>query len=166
MAQNWMIKYGSKLVRVSDCCMKMVIATSMGAMLLVICLQVFFRFVLNNSLAWPEELARFAMIWSSLLAAVYVQLERGHLSLDFFVSKLPRNAALILRILTNILLIAFMAAIVIGGIQESYTLMGLKTGALRISRGIPYMALPVSAALLGIATVVLIIKDIVERRRQ
>ena len=80
----------------------------MLAMLVVICLQVFFRFVLNHSLHWPEELARFAMIWASLLAAVYVQLDRGHLSLDFFVRKLPKKAAIVVRILMNVLIIVFM----------------------------------------------------------
>ncbi len=32
-------------------------------MVIVILLQVFFRYVLNNALPWPDELARFLMLW-------------------------------------------------------------------------------------------------------
>jgi len=38
-------------------------------MVLVILLQVFFRYVLNNALAWPDEAARFLMLWMTGLAA-------------------------------------------------------------------------------------------------
>ncbi|MEW6262978.1 MAG: TRAP transporter small permease [Thermodesulfobacteriota bacterium] len=154
------------LVRAADLVMKTAIVAAMAAILLVICLQIFFRFVLNNSLAWPEELARFTMIWSSLLAAVYVQLERGHLRVNFFVDKLPRKVAFTLGLLTDLLVIGFLVAAVMAGIQESYVLMDLKTGALRISRSIPYLAVPVSAALLALATAILIVKDIMEFKRK
>ena len=31
--------------------------------------QVFFRFVLNNSLSWTEELARYCFIWMHMIGA-------------------------------------------------------------------------------------------------
>lgn len=37
--------------------------TAMGLMVVVILLQVFFRYVLNNALPWPDEAARFLMLW-------------------------------------------------------------------------------------------------------
>jgi TRAP-type C4-dicarboxylate transport system permease small subunit len=159
--EEWM-KLGRKIIDGADVIIKTIIALSMFTMLAVICLQVFFRFGLNNSLAWPEELARFTMIWSSLLAAVYVQLDRGHLSLDFFVTKFPNKVRAALRILMNLLIIAFMIVTVYGGIQEAHMLMDLKTGALRISRAIPYLAIPISSILFVLATFVLIAKDINE----
>lgn len=164
MSQREPFLSGMKLINAVDWLIKTVIIGSMAAMLIAICLQVFFRFVLNHSLNWPEELARFSMIWSSMLAAVYVQLDRGHLSLDYFVGKLPRKAVLAMRILMNGLLIFFMAMVVASGIQEAYTLWELKTGALRISRSIPYLAMPVSCALFIVATMILIFRDIMEFR--
>jgi TRAP-type transport system small permease protein len=161
-----MSEFGRKVIRMTDKALKLIIVASMTTMLVVICLQVFFRFVLNNSLAWPEELSRFTMVWASLLAAVYVQLERGHLSLEYFVNKFPRKAALGIRMVIEALVIVFMLAVVIGGIQESFTLMALKTGALRISRSIPYLAVPVSSAFIAIVTGVLVVKDYVEFKRQ
>ncbi len=106
------------------------------------------------------------MIWSALLAAVYVQLDRGHLSLDFFVTRLPEKVGVALRILMNLLIIAFMIVTVYGGIQEAHMLMDLKTGALRISRAVPYLAIPVSSVLFVLATLVLIAKDVNELVRK
>lgn len=38
-------------------------AVAMGLMVVVILMQVFFRYVLNNALPWPDEAARFFMLW-------------------------------------------------------------------------------------------------------
>ena len=36
---------------------------AMGLMVVVILTQVYFRYVLNNALPWPDEAARFLMLW-------------------------------------------------------------------------------------------------------
>jgi TRAP-type transport system small permease protein len=149
-----------------DFIVKSVIIISMAAMLVVICLQVFYRYGLGSALSWPEELAMFAMVWSSLLAATYVQLERGHLSLDFLVSRLPPKVTISIRILMNLLVIFFLAIVVYYGLLGAYGLKNLSTGALRISRAIPYMALPVSCGMLALATLSLILKDLIELARK
>ncbi len=47
--------------------------------LIIACVaQVFFRFVLNHSLSWTEELARFMFIWMHLLGASLLIQGRGH----------------------------------------------------------------------------------------
>ena len=40
---------------------------ALALMVLVILAQVFFRYVLNNALAWPDEAARFLMLWMTAL---------------------------------------------------------------------------------------------------
>ena len=40
----------------------------LAGMTLVLGIQIFCRFVLNNSLTWSEELARFMFIWSTFLS--------------------------------------------------------------------------------------------------
>jgi len=42
---------------------------ALGLMVLVILAQIFFRYVLNNALPWPEEAARGLMIWMMALVA-------------------------------------------------------------------------------------------------
>ena len=40
--------------------------------------QVFFRFILNNSLSWSEELARYCFIWMHMLGASLLIEGSGH----------------------------------------------------------------------------------------
>lgn len=59
--------------------------------LMVFCLgsQVFFRFVLNASLTWSEELSRFAFIWLVYMGAVLGAKERIHIRVTAFHRLLP-----------------------------------------------------------------------------
>ena len=47
----------------------------LAAMTIVILIQVFCRYVLNNPLSWPEEAARYMMVWMTFLAAPYAYRE-------------------------------------------------------------------------------------------
>ena len=62
--------------------------------LMVSCLgaQVFFRFVLNASLTWSEELSRFAFIWLVYMGAVLGAKERIHIRVTAFQRLLPAPA--------------------------------------------------------------------------
>ncbi len=42
---------------------------ALAAMVVAILIQVFFRYVLNNALPWPDEAARFCMLWMTGLMA-------------------------------------------------------------------------------------------------
>ena len=60
------------LKRVSDAVNKTVsyVGIAIFVVLIIACVtQVFFRFVLNNSLSWTEELARYCFVWMHLLGA-------------------------------------------------------------------------------------------------
>ena len=59
--------------------------------LMVSCLgaQVFFRFVLDASLTWSEELSRFAFIWLVYMGAVLGAKERIHIRVTAFQRLLP-----------------------------------------------------------------------------
>jgi TRAP-type C4-dicarboxylate transport system permease small subunit len=89
-------------------------AFCMGAMAVVILAQVFFRYVLGSALAWPEETARFLMLWSMGLMAASAYRRGGFVAIDMIVGLLPRRvAALIAAVLValNIVLLAVAARI-------------------------------------------------------
>ena len=48
---------------------RMLSVFAIAMMVFVILLQVFFRYVLNNALPWPDEAARFMMLWLTGLMA-------------------------------------------------------------------------------------------------
>lgn len=69
------------LHRVSDTVNKVVSWTGFAlfTVLIIACvMQVFFRFVLNNSLTWTEELARYCFVWMHMIGASLLIEARGH----------------------------------------------------------------------------------------
>ncbi|NQZ74109.1 MAG: TRAP transporter small permease subunit, partial [Dinoroseobacter sp.] len=42
---------------------KAISIVAIGLMVIAILIQVFFRYVLGNALTWPDEAARFCMLW-------------------------------------------------------------------------------------------------------
>jgi TRAP-type C4-dicarboxylate transport system permease small subunit len=75
------------------------IATAaIGIMVLVILTQVFFRYVLNNALPWPDEAARFLMLWMTGLMAPSAFRWGGFVAIDMVPEMLPRRMGLILNL--------------------------------------------------------------------
>ena len=66
-----------------------------GAMFLVITVAaivtagVFFRYVLNDSLSWSEELAKYAMLWLVFLGAPIALRLGVHPNIEIIISRFP-----------------------------------------------------------------------------
>lgn len=71
---------------------------ALALMVLVILLQVFFRYVLNNALNWPDEAARFLMLWMTGLIAPSAFRWGGFVAIDMLPLALPKKSGLILSL--------------------------------------------------------------------
>ncbi|MDD9921345.1 MAG: TRAP transporter small permease subunit, partial [Boseongicola sp.] len=67
-------------------------------MVAAILIQVFFRYVLNNALPWPDEAARFMMLWMTGLMAPMAYRRGGFVAIDMLIEALPRAAGAILSL--------------------------------------------------------------------
>ena len=68
-------------------------------MTLVILVQVFFRYVLNNSFPWSEELARYLMVWMTFLTLPVVSRLGQHAALEIILGSLPHKLNTILQLI-------------------------------------------------------------------
>ncbi len=141
-------------------------------MVIVIIIQVFFRYVLNNALPWPDELARFLMLWMTGLIAPSAYRWGGFVSIDMLQRFLPKILSnilvfLILIISLTVLLIGFemgLKHINAGWIFSSssiklpYSLLGGKTEAMKLAW--MYMSLPIGILLLILVNIELTLKTI------
>ncbi len=113
--------------------------------------QVFSRYIIGTSFTWTEELARFSLIWMTVLGAAYLNARREHLSMDFLYDKLsPKNQRKV-SILIEILVFLFALVVMfIGGSNLVYTTLHLEqlSGTLRIPLGYIYAILPFSGLLI------------------
>ena len=88
---------------------------ALALMVVIMLLQVFFRYALNNALPWPDEAARFCMLWMTGLMAPLALRHGGFVAIDMFQQMLPRLLATILQItLWLVALIILIVAVQIG----------------------------------------------------
>lgn len=131
--------------------MEVILVSIFGLLVIDVLGQVFSRYILNTSFAFTEELARFSLIWLSILGAAYLNAKREHLSMDFLYQKFTqknRKKALIF-IEVCILLFALIVMVVGGGNLVYTTLhLGQLSGTLRIPLGYIYAILPISGLLI------------------
>lgn len=71
---------------------------ALALMVFVILLQVFFRYILNNALNWPDEAARFLMLWMTGLIAPSAFRWGGFVAIDMLPLALPKKSGLILTL--------------------------------------------------------------------
>ena len=77
---------------------------AIALMVLAILVQVFFRYVLNSALPWPDEAARFAMLWMTGLIAPTAYRRGGFVAIDMLARALPERLGAVLSLM--LLLIA------------------------------------------------------------
>lgn len=122
--------------------------------------QVLFRFVLQQPLAWTEELARYCLVWITFLGAAFAMGKKAHVGLEFFKAKLPKLGQDIIAILVLLLNITFFMIILVQGYELMNRSMSQLSPVLRLPMGVVYSVMPISAILLIINTISITIQEI------
>jgi TRAP-type C4-dicarboxylate transport system permease small subunit len=144
----------------------------------IIFMQVLLRYVFKSPLTWPEELARYFLIWISCLGSAYAVREGMHISVVFIKNKLPQSYQAAVTIGTHLLVISFyQAAVTIGthllvisfftlgviqGFKLSFSQWIELTAALRLPMTYPTLAIPVGFGIMIMFSLELLIQDIKE----
>ena len=126
----------------------------------VVFLQVVFRYLLRQPLFWSEELPRYLLIWMSFLAAALAQKSEAHINITLALAPLPPAWRRAVRILTNLIFLAFLAVLVYSGALVVGITASPRSTALQIPMAAVYLALPVGAVLMSIYLVLQIAQDL------
>ncbi len=88
---------------------------ALALMVAVILAQIFYRYVLNAALPWPDEAARFMMLWMTGLIAPMAYRRGGFVAIDMVERALPvRVAAVLTLTLMSLSLMVLVYAVQIG----------------------------------------------------
>lgn len=82
-------------------------------MAIVTFLQFFSRYVLNDSIAWTEEIDRYLLMWLTFIGSAVVFRRRTNIAVDILPYMLPEKAARILRAISDCITLAFVGALVV-----------------------------------------------------
>lgn len=123
----------------------------MVLMVLLALWQVISRYFLNSPSTISEELLIYCFVWVSLLGAAYVFGKREHMAMTFFVEKVKKPKAKIIKVFTEIAILLFsISVLVYGGMEITKLAMGQISPALGIPMGYIYSVLPIS----GVITII------------
>jgi TRAP-type C4-dicarboxylate transport system permease small subunit len=110
--------------------------------LLVVCFQVFYRFVLEIPLIWSEEAARYLFVWAAFLGAAVALGRRDHFSISMLVVSLSSRHRKLLDIVALLLTIAFCLLLVWFGSIMSWRFIHINSPIIPISQGLVYAVIP------------------------
>ncbi|SIN92221.1 TRAP transporter small permease [Halodesulfovibrio marinisediminis] len=131
-----------------DTACRWLLCTCGMAMAIVTAAQVFFRYVLNNSLFWSEELGRVLLIQLTFFGAAVALKAHAHIGLDFMIRNLSEKGRKYPALLVQLLSSVFFFVMMWYGFQFALFLKLQSTATLGISRMIPFLAIPVSGAIM------------------
>lgn len=119
-----------------------------GLMVIVILVQVFFRYALNNALPWPEEAARACMIWMAALAAPSAYRWGGFVSINMLAEALPPAAGRALLAALLVLSGAVLAVLLAQSAAHFNSGFIFRSSTLKIPLAYIYAAMPVCFGLM------------------
>ncbi|MBA7511402.1 hypothetical protein ES705_03395 [subsurface metagenome] len=123
-------------------------------------LQVFFRYVLNNPLAWTEELARITLVWLVFWGSAIAVRRKKHLSISFLVNRLPRKIRLCIDIFNQFAMMSFLGIAAYTGYQVMLITKSIVTPALGISYLWFYIIVPISCIFMFLQMTFVVIDNI------
>ena len=86
----------------------------------VVFLQFFTRYVLNDSIAWTEEIARFLLIGVTFIGSVMATRKQNHIAVEFIYRWIPRSGRRIAQAVIDVvttgffIMLAFLSAQIAG----------------------------------------------------
>ena len=123
-------------------------------------LQIFTRYVVNASLPWTDELARYTFIWSTMLGAALVHRKRGHIMIDLLVDRLVGQKQAVVKVGVDIFSLIILLVLVVQGTNMLQIGAMQITPTLEIPMSYVMLSVPVSAAYMCLVTIEHLIADI------
>lgn len=159
-----MLKMYSKFLDGLEAVEKFLLATSSGAMVIIIVYQVILRYCLNSSNSWSEELARYLFIYDVMLASSIAIRKNSHLQVDFLLNLLNEKTKAIFTIVATAIGIVFLAFFFSYSLTLCTASLGNISPGVRVSMAVPYASMPIGAVLMILTSIEVILKNFVQLR--
>ncbi len=139
-------------------------AALLAVLLLAMGWQVFTRYVLNAPSEWTEEAARYLYVYVVFLGTSAGISSRSHVSIAFFVERLPPGVRLAVSLGVDVLILAFLAVMVWWGAKATLRNVDIPLSVTQVSYAWVYVIVPVTSLAMILRTVLLMRADIARFR--
>lgn len=127
--------------------LEVAVCTILVALVAVTFSQVVFRYVLQASLSWSEELARFLLMWLAALSTAYAMKTGAHFALHFVVDRAPPAMGRLIGSAVALVASAFLAVFAYQSLRFAIEVHDMLAPATRMSMAVPYSSAFVGSTL-------------------
>ena len=127
----------------------------------VVCAGVYWRYVLNNSLSWTEETAKFMMVWMVFTGIPIALKTGGHAAIDALPNALPARGRQVLYAFIYLVVLLLMVVLVHQGWAFAWNARVQNTATTQISMMYVFGAMPIGGMIMIFVSLELFIQAIV-----
>ena len=138
----------------------------LAMMSILIVVQVFTRYVVDITLTWSEEAARYLMVYVIFLGAALAMRKQQHIAIEFLVQTINEKMRNLLKLVILIISIGFFVMLLAKGMEILQFVDNQKSPSLRIPMSIPYAAIPIGAGLLIINSIAVMLEMFIEAKER
>ncbi|HET7875001.1 MAG TPA: TRAP transporter small permease [Methylomirabilota bacterium] len=125
------------------------------AMVLLVTVGVFFRYVVNASLSWYDEFASYLLVWLSFYGAVVATYRNRHIYFDAFLDRMAERTRRVFAIISELFSMIFQAILLVYGMVLLQAVAQETSASIQSVRmGWVYSVLPISGGLMLLVTLV------------
>jgi TRAP-type C4-dicarboxylate transport system permease small subunit len=140
-------------------------AFACAAICVVMAAQVFYRYVLNDSLLWSEEVSVWVMVWMVFLAAPVLTLHNEHVTVTAALQPLPARLQPYFIILAKLLTLIFLVFLAWYGWKVFNQSFHRVSPTMRISSKWSKLALAFGGVLMTVMCLASLARDMIALRR-
>jgi len=127
----------------------------------VVCAGVYWRYVLNNSLSWTEETAKFMMVWMVFTGIPIALKTGGHAAIDALPNALPARGRQVLYAFIYLVVLLLMVVLVYQGWAFAWNARVQNTATTQISMMYVFVAMPVGGVIMFFVSLELFLQAII-----
>jgi TRAP-type C4-dicarboxylate transport system permease small subunit len=142
-----------------DILLEYVVAICTAGFVVLCFLQVFFRYVLNNSISWSEEGSRFLFVIVVFLGGIICVKEKRHTNIDILVNLLPEKIRRKYMLVVYAFMFLFGLFLMYAGFLLARRNMYQLSAVLRVPLGVVYMIIPISGLFMAVNSIRVAFRD-------
>src|SRR5712691_6934764 len=159
------MKQLDRLLEVLDALARWVAMALATIIIAILFVQIFYRYVLNTSIVWSEEVATWCLVWLVFIGAAAIMRRWDHVQIPMLIQKLPlkiRPAVIIFAKLATCVAVALIAWY---GLQWVLGPVHIRSQTSGISKRWIKLAVPIGAGLMTLFALRCALEDVLRWRR-
>lgn len=117
-------------------------------MTVILNIQVFARYIMNSSLSWSEESARFLFVWIVAIGASIGVKEKFHVVVSILTDRLPKSVQTAVRFAVSMLMAVIACVLLYSGSLLLRSVSVQVSASLNLPMPVLYACIPISAFLM------------------